>query len=617
MGQNFSSNPYEPGSEAERFARCTLEHIKSLREAEGSLWARLMRACVKGDVAKIRAAAESVPVGNERQVVAQRTLIIANLQYGYIYSSLLLYSPHLRNENVIHICAHLGHLEGMNAILDTWTSRPPFNTMAPKADVMKWLVNSVSSDHFTPLIIAVRNGHTDIVECLLTEWHADTMYCDQRSGEDHFFNCNVLHFCAQNNQYKCADLILSSCDTSIKLSLLQCLGVRKGLYEYGKTPLEIAILSDGWDVPGSQLKTIMAIANPKWEQPVLSAMEKRKPLKFAFARLSHGEQILEYLCSVFSEGLGEALIIARSRHRRFLLNHPKLPGVINQQVQFHDGTLTPLYFSVAKGSLKMVIQLLTVGADPNVVCEHNVCWALIHQLHYDDRGDRPMTLAVATNQKDMVREMARCGGILTPEFCRDWSNNDPVFSLASYLNGSWEEHLKSLSTYKASLPVTPRSKLCASMPLVNESITSMMIQYKAEITGVLELLDIESLGRIQQTSKFWYQMGRANSLWKSALLNTSMKWGRKFRNQLILSTRLLDDGSTKWKHAAFFWMARNVCLKCGYKYRRCETTYCAPPGLFFNITIDVHKPVPKYVYKELHHFSAVLRSLRKNKKNEE
>ncbi|KAH3732195.1 hypothetical protein Pelo_16973 [Pelomyxa schiedti] len=608
MGQNFSSNPYEPGSEAESFARRTLESIKSLRSSEGPLWARLMRACVKGDVAKIRAAAESVPVGQERQVAARE-------------------SSHLRNQNVIHVCTHLGHMEGMNAILNTWASRTPYNTMATKADSMKWLVDEVSSDNFTPLIIAVRNGHTDIVECLLTEWHADTMYCDKARGVD-FFNFNVLHFCAQNNQYKCADLILSSCDTSMRLSLLQCLGNRHG--EYGKTPLEIAILnSDGWHFHRSQLKTVMAIANPKWEQPVLSAMEKRKPLKFA-ASSSHAEQILEYLCSVFSEGLGKALIIARSHHRRILLKHPKIPGVINQQVKFHDGTLTPLYFSVVKGSLKMVIQLLTVGADPNVVCNHNVGWTLIHQLHYDDRGDRPMTLAVATNQKDMVREMARCGGILTPEFCRDWSNNDPVFSLESYLDGSWEAHLKSLAVYQASLPKTPRSELCASMPLsdslvpeaaefiVNASITSMMIQYTAEITGVLELLDIKSLGRIQQTSKFWYQMGRSNSLWKSALLNTSMKWGRKFRDQLILSTRLLDDGSTKWKHAAFFWVAQNVCLKCNQTYRRCDTTYCAPPSrLFFTFTTDFHKPVPKYVYKELHHFSAVLRSLRKNKKKEE
>ncbi|KAH3760780.1 hypothetical protein Pelo_7388 [Pelomyxa schiedti] len=603
MGQHFSSSqcePMIPESEAERFKRRTLESIKSLEASEGPLWARLMRACVKGDVAKVRAAAESVPVGQERQVSAKE-----------------------RYDNVIHVCAHLGHLAEMNVILNTWASRPPYNTMATKADAMKWLVDEASCG-YTPLIIAVRNGHTDIVECLLTEWHADTMHCYKGRGAGHFFNFNVLHLCAQDNQYKCADLILSSCDTSMKISLLQGLDggsncytdVMTGPPKCGKTPLETAII-------GSRLDTIMAIANPKWEQLVLSAMEERKPLKLAVTSAS-GEPILEYLCSVFSEGLVELLVTAPDRYRTILLEHPKLSGVVNQQVPFPGGTLTLLYFAVSKKSLDMVIKLLGLGADPNVFCTLSMEWyceqfgTMIPRVF--PRGSRPMTLAVVTDQRDMVREMARCGGILTPEFCRDWSNNDPVFSLASYLDGSWEEHLKSLSVYKASLPVSPCSELCASMPLwsdylvpaaefiVSESITSMMIQYKAEITGVLELLDIKSLGRIQQTSKFWYQMGRSNSLWKRALLNSGMKWEKKIQDQFILSTRLLDSDSTKWKNAAFFWVARNICSACRQTYRRCDSSYCR--------NTHNRKHVPKHVYKELDQFLAVLLSLRK-KKNEE
>ncbi|KAH3758598.1 hypothetical protein Pelo_9605 [Pelomyxa schiedti] len=583
MGHNFSSEPPTLASlEAKVFARHTLDGIKSLRSSQGRLWARLMRACVKGGATKVRAAAESVPVGDERQVAARE-------------------SSHLREYNVIHVCAHLGHLAEMNVILNTWASRPPYNTMM-KADAMKWLVDEVSSDGYTSLTIAVRNRYTDIAECLVTEWHADTMYCSKGTDEGAFCNWNVLHFCAAYNQYKCADLILSSCDTSMKISLLQCLGGGGS-----HTPLETAIQTSYC------VETVMAIANPKWGQPVLSAMEERKPL--LFAAMAQSDSSFEYLCSVFSEGLIEILVTARSRFRRKLLDYPKFSSIANQPFQLHGGTVTPLYFAVAKGSINMVIKLLALGADPNVVCALGVEWFCEQFKPYRafdlyPWGSSPMTLAVATLRKDMVQEMARCGGILTPKFCRRWSKYDPAFSLASYLDGSWEEHLERLSDHcselHASMPLLSYSLVPVEF-IVSESITSMMIQYKAEITGVLELLDIKSLGRIQRTSKFWYQMGRSNSLWKSALLNSSMKWERKIRDQLILSTQLLDNDSTKWKHAAFFWVARNLCVKCGHKYRQCDAFHCRSHN---------RKHVPRYVYKELDQFSATLQSLSSTKNRE-
>ncbi|KAH3705881.1 hypothetical protein Pelo_19571 [Pelomyxa schiedti] len=102
---------------------------------------------------------------------------------------------------------------------------------------------------------------------------------------------------------------------------------------------------------------------------------------------------------------------------------------------------------------------------------------------------------------------------------------------------------------------------------VDMSLTQLMIKFNTEITGVMEILDIQSLGRVQQTSRFWYQCGRTNDLWRRALFNSSREWNQTARQKVDKCLASLPEATTKWKHVCFFWTSKNMCTKCRKVYR--------------------------------------------------
>ncbi|KAH3723405.1 hypothetical protein Pelo_17893 [Pelomyxa schiedti] len=203
----------------------------------------------------------------------------------------------------------------------------------------------------------------------------------------------------------------------------------------------------------------------------------------------------------------------------------------------------------------------------------------------------PLTMAVALNRKKVVAEMVKRGGILPPGFSEFWSKSDPNFTVESFLEGTWDKHVRARTAYERILPPLQRvSELRSSMAIadttplphtcipIDSSLTSLMVRYQSEITGVLELLDIRSLGRIQQTSRFWYHVGRTNSLWKNALVNTSTTWSPQVRQTLAAALLVLcearDTPPTKWKRVCFFWVSQKLCALCQYPYREYQGQQC-------------------------------------------
>ncbi|KAH3731902.1 hypothetical protein Pelo_17270 [Pelomyxa schiedti] len=183
---------------------------------------------------------------------------------------------------------------------------------------------------------------------------------------------------------------------------------------------------------------------------------------------------------------------------------------------------------------------------------------------------------------DLVKALANPkwvhGAVLPPAFCS--MVGDSVFSLESYIDGTWDKHVALNERFRHSLHTAKwNSELRGSMPSfelpfissqieftpaaqirhvtfphlsrthikhrVDMSLAQLMVQFNAEITGVMELLDIQSLGRVQQTSRFWYQSGRTNDLWRRALFNSSRQWSQRVRHKVDKCLESLPVATTK------------------------------------------------------------------------
>ncbi|KAH3767132.1 hypothetical protein Pelo_1008 [Pelomyxa schiedti] len=518
-------------------------------------------------------------------------------------------NTHKTSLSVLHVCALLGHVDVMGAILGAWAQRAPPASSSPslpqspplrpldglvtdprrdgeepggemenagegtqraRAERVQWLVDGTGSGNCTALVYAVQEGNIGAAECLLREWVADpSVLCDPNSGNPFVIlpkvpgtdRLSVLHLAAFHNNYEMAELILS-CSHGRKLdTLMNSPGDGK------LRALDVAIYC-------GHIEVVRLILDPRW-----GTKPKKSPLLFC-SRISDRAEILSILCQHYTKGLCDAFIscLSNPSYWKVLMAHPNLSQCIN--IHSKDGA-TPLFAATVREYPDIALKLLDLGADPNISCRGlTPYWCT-----FEENLRTPIVMAVGTNQQSLVREMARHGGILQEEFCHLWGKGDPLFSLASYLDGSWAEHIRAQTAYESELPPAPgpHTQLLLSLSLSeavptatienDPSIMSLLIHFTPEMTGVLEFLDIKSLGRIQQTSRFWYHFGRTNSLWKSALLNTSRSWDTEQQSHVQWQVLHLDT-NIKWKHACFYWMAKNLCKGCNLMYRNYHPGTC-------------------------------------------
>ncbi|KAH3760782.1 hypothetical protein Pelo_7390 [Pelomyxa schiedti] len=516
--------------------------------------------------------------------------------------------------SVVHMCAGLGHVAELDAVLETWadcniasgdpdvaddgdtncSSRESGSGESQsqtgeeenkkksnrQAEEVKWLVNAVSRKQgFTGLMMAAKEDQWEVAICLMDRWKADIMVCCQYSQD--YNGYTVLHICAAKNDSAGASEILSRCNELQRAELVGIVG-NEGV----GTVLDLALSS------GSMGFAEM-LTHPRWGPGVVIALDAKAPIR---RHRNAPEYVFHWLCSVFSNGLEDAFVYGRRNYRETILQHPEFPSVLNRFTECKPHT-TPLFAVAVSGEKELVNRLLSLGASPNTVCEKWPEWEdgrdlPIGQLRQGGINISkiiltPMVIALITDRKQIVQAMSNHGGVLPPEFCQDWSRGDPHFSVATYLDGSWQEHVLANISYTQTLPFPEEhTELCASLSFgddklvtakipINESITMMMARYNTEISGVLDFLDIQALGRIQQTSRIWYHAGRSNSLWKWALLNTSATWNQATKTKLYRMITTLDqEPTTKWKRVCFFWLSRCFCCRCAQYYRSCEEVVC-------------------------------------------
>ncbi|KAH3760783.1 purine-nucleoside phosphorylase [Pelomyxa schiedti] len=493
---------------------------------------------------------------------------------------------------VVQWCAANGQMEGVEAILSCWqsagsitNSSEPIRTaynysavasspVAPKNKIesVRWLVSSAGKNKngFNAVMEAVMGGHCGILKYLVSSCNADVTYFCTGEQAGRYNGFTVLHLCAEMRRIDCAEVILAACRSDSQRAELAGFQADEGV----GTALDVALESDYLDF-------VRMITNPKWGPAVLKAMDERAPLRRHCKKMP---EVFSCLCEVgFSKGLQDAFVHGSKHNRDFILDHKEFPQHINVLTEKKPHT-TCLFVTVLKRKKRLALKLLSLGADPNTLCR--AAHELRHSLALPKSVITPLVLAVGTNQRRLAQEMSQCGGELPSHFCHIWGKGDSMFSLGTFLDGSWEEHSKAKEDYEDSLPTQsehwelykPLSfphTLHPSQIVTGLSITSFMVQFNNEMSRVLELLDIRSLGRLQQTSRFWYGAAQSNSTWKLALLNTSVSWHRKVQKKLLLGVEILEqDTTTKWKNVGFFWLSKCFCTRCHTFYQNREGTKC-------------------------------------------
>ncbi|KAH3732410.1 hypothetical protein Pelo_16755 [Pelomyxa schiedti] len=402
--------------------------------------------------------------------------------------------------SVVHVCAVLGHADEMDAVLEAWVPRGAISgfTAGPKGVAVAaadYLVNhGAGPESRTPLMLAVINGNAEVVRRLVGRWGAagvggaDLM----RPMLSHGRLCNPLYLAVGCGVVDCVDAILSAVDEAVRVKLV---GMEAS---NNRTLLEEALSKP--DRPGN-CGLIKVLANPKW------------------GGWMGAEEILTHLCGVFCRGLAIAYFSGPKQCRPVIGSHPKFVQSIDE-ISPKTGD-TVLYKATIKGDTEVALEALSFGADPNIQCKRNPKWC-----DFPEELRTPMVMVIASEQKELVKEMARRGGVLPLAFCNRMS--DSAFSLEAYVDGTWDQHIAANKEFRKSLPAVKwNSELRGSSPFdlpfipsqieftpgarvqIDVSLTQMMVQFNTEITGVMELLDIQSLGRVQQTSRFWYFLSLA------------------------------------------------------------------------------------------------------------
>ncbi|KAH3764333.1 hypothetical protein Pelo_3800 [Pelomyxa schiedti] len=560
----------------------------------------LLTAAAKAQAEKLAKLAALTPVGHE--IDASRIETQVSAARGAEYFVRL---------NVLFVCAVLGHLEELNIVFNAWHERPfwgdkTFSSLFvdSKCSWNQWDQGTACTwsqqwDEGTAFACAVNEGHVEVARFLLEKFRANPRLTCMVDGN----KVTALYLCVRRLQPDVIDMILSACDIPARVTLL-----------YGEippqpdSPLELAIRSNN-------LETIQLLVNEKWGgSELIEALDNQTPIAMYCCFKEARPEVLQYLCQVFHKGLGNAFVYATmypqwSATNKELLDiivkHPNFPEGINSKT---GNERTPLFMAIMRNHRDLALKFLSLGANPNTPCK---C-----QLHHYEGIFTPTILGVILDQSELVTEMAKQGGVLPSQDYELWRyyGSSEYDHIQGYLKLFPNRAVSSISVSKYSEIIGPTDILRASMPVmdfenlppnrtpktphmvsasveIDGTITAMAALYQAETAGVLAHLDIPSLGRIQQTSRFWYHAGRSNSCWKQALLNSSGAWPHTARmvfSDLLNKMGADDQTKYEWKHVCFVWMSRNFCTGCGQVYRRCEGTKC-PKG-----RLELHSPAVEY-----------------------
>ncbi|KAH3764381.1 hypothetical protein Pelo_3757 [Pelomyxa schiedti] len=537
---------------------------------------KLLTAAAKAQPEKLAKLAARTPVGHEIEA--------CRIENNIPDTSKGNGAKKLVRLNLMFVCAALGHLEELKIVHNAWHERVCWED---KTTFSVLLVDSMCTwrqwYEGTAFACAVNEGHAEVARFLLEKCRANPrLECDVL-GDKLGNKLTALHFCIRRLQPDVIDMILSACDIPARVKLL-C-ETSAG----ANSPLKMAMCINN-------LEVIQLLVNEKWGgNKFIEALDAKLPIAVYCGCEEARPDVLQYLCQVFHKGLGRAFVNATQYPRwsatnkellDILVNHPNFTESLNSET---ENRRTPLFMAILRNHRELAMKFLTLGANPNAPCSF--------QLRSYEGIFTPMILAVILDQSELVAEMARLGGVLpskNSDLWRHYQSSEydhiheylkllPHQAVGSISVSKYSEIIGSTDALRASMPVMEFEKLpshtremVSASVGIDDSITAMAALYQAEIAGVLALLDVQSLGRIQQTSRFWYHVGRSNSCWKKALLNSSATWSQNAR--IIFShflNEIEDCDQIKWKHVSFVWMARNYCTGCGYAYRCCDGTKCA------------------------------------------
>eukprot|EP01116_Phalansterium_solitarium_P023019 TRINITY_DN7860_c0_g2_i3.p1 TRINITY_DN7860_c0_g2~~TRINITY_DN7860_c0_g2_i3.p1 ORF type:complete len:325 (-),score=-4.10 TRINITY_DN7860_c0_g2_i3:115-996(-) len=94
---------------------------------------------------------------------------------------------------------------------------------------------------------------------------------------------------------------------------------------------------------------------------------------------------------------------------------------------------------------------------------------------------------------------------------------------------------------------------------------------------ILSMLSVRDLCRVQQTNRFWYNMGKINRIWRDLTLHVASVEQWKSKTQLLdmaaAEVAATENGDVslvvKWKRVCRENYRQRYCIRCSQKYREC------------------------------------------------
>ncbi|KAH3765809.1 hypothetical protein Pelo_2344 [Pelomyxa schiedti] len=172
-------DPGQRGATKERLYLSLLKRIPHHSRA-GKLRMKLLRAAVTGThMEELRAALEDTPMGDEEEIS---------------------WDSEAHSYSVVHVCAALGRVQEMGAVLEAWAQRR--RGAAADCEAVRWLVDAAGAMQRTPLMEAALGGHAAAAERLAGRWRADAA----PRGRYGCHEGTALHMCARLGHLACGEV---------------------------------------------------------------------------------------------------------------------------------------------------------------------------------------------------------------------------------------------------------------------------------------------------------------------------------------------------------------------------------------------------------------------------
>ncbi|KAH3743463.1 hypothetical protein Pelo_15148 [Pelomyxa schiedti] len=459
--------------------------------------------------------------------------------------------------------------------------------------ILREFVNRPCGENHTALMYATYMHYPAVVECLVKLWGADPLWdrtCLQtteptkvppselpRVSMPHSNSrYSALHVAAYRGSVAAIDAILTHSSPQRRILAVTA---TDGM---GFTPLLIACVE-------KKLDCVKNLLDQKWGEEVvnracgevrLAAISSGPiaPLYYCARYIIDDNEVLHLLCELGAiNGLIDSIVWNISNARfDILIKHRHLAKVINE---LSSDNTTVLYAATTHNLSDQALKLMTLGADPN-----------ISGTRQDSRGTdscfhTPLTAAFMSKQLKLAVVMMQNGAKFPENFSYLCAKDDPTFLTT---NEVIQAHLEALDKYFNLLPTVQsvsmfyrQSIQCRDLSdtlLDGDTILPKLWNSTVGVMGVLYYLDVRTIGRLQQVSRIWYNIGCASRLWKQVLMNTSAKWMNKRQTQLRRMIAALSDTesvhSVNWKNFAFLWISRHQCIVCHKVYHPYDSSSC-------------------------------------------